>query len=110
MFDTISSDAKRLLITLYREYISRMKSGQDITSATFFGRSQDIKNHCLSDEPLANVEHWCRELSREKYLSCFFADNTAYEISLTDKTIRECEDRFKGKLVEIAKFLSNFIP
>ena len=110
MFENITSSAKRFVITLYREYISRMKSGQDITSSAFFGSSQDIKNNFFPDEPLANVEHWCRELSREKYLSCFFADNTVYEISLTDKAIRECESRFKGKLVEVAKFLSNFIP
>lgn len=53
MFENITSSAKRLVITLYREYISRMKSGQDITSSAFFGSSQDIKNNFFPDEPLA---------------------------------------------------------
>ena len=110
MFDDISSGAKRLLVTIYREYINRIKSGKDIESAVIFGSSLDLQQTLFPDETPGNVDYWCKELSRQKYLHCFFADNIAYTVTLSDKAIRECEKRFKGTLVEIAKFLSNFIP
>lgn len=110
MFDNISSGAKQVLLNLYQEYINRIKSGQDIESAVVFGSSLDIQHTFFPNETPKNVDHWCKELSRETYLHCFFADNIAYTVTLTDKAICECQNRFQGTLVEIAKFLSNFIP
>lgn len=98
MLSELTKDASKLLHTIYKTYKERIDSGMDIECAVRFGSSSEIQKELFSHASVSNVDHWCRELSRNNYLNCFYADNQAYFVSLSDKAISELEDELKNNI------------
>ena len=57
-----------------------------------------------------DVDDTCRELSRANLLNCFWADNIAYNVILSDNAIIYMENRFKNGLTEVLEFIDKIKP
>ncbi len=90
----ITKDAKRILLTLYREYLNRRDNGYARQSAAYFGDSDLLQATCFGDESREDIADFCWELQRKGYIACFPGDNLANEITLLPETIVAMEQRF----------------
>lgn len=109
MFEEMTKDSKKLLSALYKEYLSKRKSGKSKSDASIFGSSEHIQAELMPEESADDVDETCRELDRLGYLKCFYADDIAYVVTLTTKAIADMENRFKNGLVDVVQFLQGFI-
>ena len=106
----LSKDAKTVLYTLYKEYLSRRKQGISKSKAKNFDSAQHIHSTFFSDWSLENIEDTLRELGRNKFLNNYYADQTIYHCELSDHAIVTMENQKKETLLSIADFISKFIP
>lgn len=110
MFDDLTKGGKKTLALIYKRYLERLKSGIDIDHAVRCGSSRTIQEELMPDAKPADVDHWCRELGRIGYLSCYYADDIAYMVFLSDAGIRDSENKFTKGTVDVLSFLAQFIP
>ena len=110
MSATLTKDADRLLVSLYRMYLEARKAGESRADSKHIGGSEVIQAKLMPHEARDDVDELCRELSRADYLSCVFADDTIYDSYLTDAAIIVLENRFKDGLLSVLDFLSKFLP
>lgn len=106
----LSKDAKKVLYTLYSEYLSRRNSGLPKINARSFSSAAFVHENFFSDWSIDDVEESLRELGRNHYLNNFYADNTVYRCELSDSAIVIMENQKKETLLSIADFISKFIP
>ena len=110
MFDDLTNGARKTLAILYRAYTEKLKNNCDIFTSSIFGSSVSIQKNLMPNSTPENVDHWCRELHRNGYLNCLFANNIASETLLTDQAIREMENRFRKGAKEVTDFIAKLIP
>ena len=106
----LTRDSKRLLCLLYKLYLERVDNGISKSSARYMGGSEHIRQCCLPEESLENVDDSCWELLRAGMLDGFGADDMVCESELTDQAIIHMETRFQKGMKELLEFLANFIP
>ena len=104
----LTRDSEKLICVLYRNYLEQIKSGIPKSKAKSFGSSRAIHQQLCPDWLFENVDETCRELSRAELLNCFWADNIAYQVSLSDSAIIYMENRFKNGLLDVIDFLTKF--
>lgn len=109
MFDNVTKDGKELLTILYKEFLTRRKSGKSKFDAALFGGSETIQKSLLQNKLPEDVDAACRELHQLGYLDCAFYDDMADEVILTDKAISDMEHRFQNGLADVIKFIQGFI-
>ncbi len=107
---TLTKDAKTILFTLYKEYEKRKKSGTSKSKAKNFDSAKSIQENFFPKMLLEDVEDSLRELGRNGFLDNHYADNTVYFCSLSDSAIATMESQTKETLLNIADFISKFIP
>lgn len=105
----LTKGSEKLICVLYRNYLEKLKSGVPKSKAKLFGSSHTIHQQLCSDWLFEDVDETCRELSRAKLLNCFWADNIAFQVSLSDSAIIYMENRFKNGLLDVIDFLTKFI-
>ena len=105
----LSSDATKLITMLYKDYLEKRKSGIAKSQAIAFGSSHDIHERLCPDWIFEDVDDTCRELSLANLLDCFWADSIAYDVNLSQNGITFMENKFKGNLVAVTKFLADLI-
>ena len=106
----LTKDAEKLICLLYKSYLQKRKSGISKSQAACFGSSHDIHEQLCPDLIFEDVDDTCRELSRADLLNCLWADNIAYHVILSDKTIVYMENRFKNGLSEVLEFVDKIKP
>jgi len=106
----MTNDSKKILYALYKEYDQRRKNGLSRVKAKFFGSAENIQQSFFPKLLLSDVEDCLRELSREKYLDNFYADNTVYECNISERAIEKMENQSKETFLSVADFVSKFIP
>ncbi|SEV81653.1 hypothetical protein [[Clostridium] fimetarium] len=106
----LTKDADKMICILYKEFLSRRKSGLSKSSACEFGSSETVHSTLFNKQSLDDIDETLRELSRADYVSCFFADNTIYNFSITSDCIIYMENRFKTGLIEVTDFIAKLIP
>ncbi len=105
----LTKDSQKLLAILYKHYLEKRKNGFSKSDANKFGNSHDIHEQLCSEWFFQDVDDTCRELSRVGLLNCFYADNIAYYVQLTDTAIIYMETRFKNGIIGVAEFIANII-
>ena len=110
MNDALTKDAKVILCLIYKDYLSKRDSGLSKSSANHWGTSHVIHEKLIPKWSFEDVDDTCRELSRAGAIVCNWADNIAYNISISDSGIVYMENRYKNLLHEIADCISKFIP
>lgn len=106
----LSKDAQKLIHLMYKNYLEKRHSGLSKSDAAAFGSSQDIHDILLPDWLVEDIDETCRELDSADMLICFYADECAYHVSLSDSCIVYMENRFKNGLKDVLSFLAQFIP
>lgn len=102
----LTKDSDKLVCYLYREYLSRRKSGIDKSNAKHFS-FQEIHNlpiiHSWSEsDTKATIAEISRADFGKMYLDGGFMAN--------DRFIIYMENRFKKGFVELTDFIAKFIP
>ncbi len=105
----LTNDSEKLLCLLYKSYLEKRRNGTPKSNAKRFGSSHHIHKNLCPKWIFEDVDETCRELSRANMLDCLWADNIAYYVSLSDSAIVYMENRFKNGLLDVVKFLGNFI-
>lgn len=105
----LTKDSEKLICLIYKDYLEKRKSGLSKSKANSFGSSHDIHEKLCPNWIFEDVDDTCRELSRCGLLDCFWADNIAYRVTLSDSGIIYMENRFKNGLLGVIEFITNFI-
>ena len=105
----LTRDAEKLIALIYKQYLERRKNGAFREDAKSFGSSKELKDLLHLDAPIEDLDSFCYELSNYGYLSVLSADDTAYEITLTNAGIADLERRFTDGLKSVVEFLTKFV-
>ncbi len=103
----LTKDSEKLLCILYRNYLEKRNAGIIKSEAKSFGSSHNIHESLCPDWIFEDVDDTCRELSRAGMLNCFWADNIAYRVNLSETAISYMDNRFKNGLKDVIKLLTN---
>lgn len=105
----LTKDSEKLICIMYKSYLEKRKAGLPKSQANTFGSSHNIHEELCPEWIFEDVDDTCRELSRAGLLNCFWADNIAYSVNISDSGIILMENRFKNGLMGVIEFLSKFI-
>lgn len=106
--DDLTNEQKHLLISMYKEVLSRQPA-LSTEQANHFDNSDQLIELFSLDMSSDYVSELCWKLYSKEYIICYRGDDLANEISLSDKTIVYMENKFKHGLKDVLLFLSNFI-
>lgn len=109
----LTKDSDALISVLYKEYCNKRENGVSKGIAKQFGSSAEIHKSLIPKWNADDVDETCKELSRARLLECFYADNVAQHVWLSDQGIIYMENRFKNGLKDVVGHLEtirNFIP
>ena len=94
----ISKDAKEVLYQLYKEYLSRRKSGISKPQAVDFGSAESVLKALFPDWTSGNL------------LSNSYYDNKITRCELTNSAIVLMENQKKDTLKSVLDFVAKFVP
>lgn len=106
----LTKDSKKILYTLYKEYLNRREHNISKRNSKKFSSAASIQENFFPDIPLEDIEESLRELGRNDFLHNFYADNTIWECYLTDHAIALLENQNFEKFLSVADFISKFMP
>ena len=106
----MTRDAKAMLFVLYKEYKAKRKQNLSRLEAKFCGSAASIQENLFPDKLLDDIEDFLIELERLGYVENLYADATVYECYLSDLAIATMESQTTDTLLNIADFISKFIP
>lgn len=98
----LTKDADKLACTLYKEYLSKRKSGVSKSDAKYF---ESIVN-LLPDWHPDDIDETLSELKRAGFVKRYVSG----DFVLLDDLIIYMENRFKNGLTEVTDFITKFIP
>lgn len=101
----LTRDADALICSLYKAYLQDVKQGADIDDAKLFGSSKTIKNNIIPNWSIGRIDEACRELDRNEFLTCLYAEDTVMETVLLSDAIVYMEQRFKRGIDELLDYL-----
>lgn len=102
----LTKDADALICLIYKEYLSRRKTGATRDKAKRTGGSKNIHDLIAPKLSIEDVEDICRELDRAGLLNCFYADNRVYDAYLSDVGIIYMENRFMAGITSVIEYLA----
>ncbi len=106
----ISKDAKEVLYQLYKEYLSRRKSGISKPQAVDFGSAESVLKALFPDWTSGNLFSALNELKQNGYLSNSYYDNKITRCELTNSAIVLMENQKKDTLKSVLDFVAKFVP
>ncbi|PRS28772.1 MULTISPECIES: hypothetical protein [Bacillus] len=92
----LTKDSDALICILYKKYKQDIKNGSPKADARVFGSSKEIYENLTPKWSYDDVDDTCSSLHRAELVSCWYADDVAYRVELTDKGIIYMENRFKN--------------
>lgn len=111
--DNLTNDAKYLISSLYKEYVTRRNNGLTKAQAIIFVNAEDIHKNYMSEWKLEDVEFTCAELKKNDFISGRYLSNKMQYITLTTYAISQLEESFSDKVNNILTFMEkikNAIP
>lgn len=102
----LTKDADKLLCQIYAEYLKRRKNGVRKSQAIHFEAPPLLVEEFLCGEHPDDVSDLIFDLAKINFVEAYL-DASFY---LTDNAIIYMENRFKNGLIEVADFISKFIP
>jgi hypothetical protein len=107
--DDLTKDQQFLLISLYKEYLSRQPA-LDPLSANYFEDSDSLISLLNLNYSSDYVAAMCLSLLDKGYIIGCKDDDSVSELGVSDDTIIYMENRFKKNLKELVSFLTSLIP
>ncbi|APD19959.1 hypothetical protein ACB385_001140 [Staphylococcus pseudintermedius] len=105
-FETLTKDQQYILSVLYKDYLECVKSGSVKLTCNNFDSAQDIHLKYFQKLHFEDVENDLKKLKKYEFLNGIFADNTIYQVVISDKTIVYFENQFKNNLKSIIDSIS----
>ena len=102
----ITKDAEKMLVALYRVYLSRRKDGQSKQEARRYNDGYFVETDPFSKMHPTDVSDTQLELAQSGLLKVYIGG----DCELTDHAIVYLENRFKNGLNEVIAFITQFIP
>lgn len=96
----LTKNADKFLILIYNHYKSRIESGEPRKDAKLIGGLDELHDRLHIKLSLEDTLELIRELSRAKYLQVFWADSTAYFITINDSLIIYGENYIANNIKE----------
>lgn len=107
--DDLTNEQKRLLVSMYKEVLSRQPA-KSFRDANYFSSSDEVRDLFFPQSHSDDISDLCWELEGKGYILCFPGDDLANDIRLTDQSIVCLENRFKNKMSAIVDFLLRLRP
>ena len=102
----ITKDAEKMLVALYKTYLSRRKNGLSKQEACYFADDYFSTEKPFSEENCNDVNDTRIELGEAGLLRNFIGG----DCELTKPAIIYLENRFKNDLTDVLSVLAQFIP
>ena len=102
----LTKDADKLLCQIYQEYMKRRKNGAPKRQAILFDEPSCLIEGFLHGENPDDIADLIYDLAKIDFIKSYIDAS----FCLTDEAIIYMENRFKNGLLEVADFLSKFIP
>lgn len=102
----ITKDAEKMLVALYKVYLSRRKEGHSKQEASYFSDSFFSTEKPFSQENTNDVSDTRLELGQAGLLRNFIGG----DCELTKPAVIYLESRFKNGLADVLSFIAQFIP
>ena len=106
----LTKEAKTVLYHMYREYLVRRDNLVPRSRSKEFGSAESIHASLFPDFSLEDIEDVLRELDRNNYVNNLYASDTIYNCRLSDDAIMTMENQRKEVFLNVADFISKFIP
>lgn len=101
MGDDLTHESQYLLYTMYKSYLQNRKAGKLIRDSRYFD-PVELYNQQFKSYNIEDFFDLLRELDRHGYADVLYGDDELIRCSLSDKTIRAGENRFKNQLNAVA--------
>lgn len=102
----LTKDADKLVCIVYKEYLSKRKSGESKANAKHFNQDFYSGIKPLSDWHPDDIDETINELKRANFVKKYIDGGFV----LLDDFIIYMENRFKNGFAEVTDFISKFIP
>lgn len=102
----LTKDAYRLLVIMYKEYLTKRNHGVRKSDAALFGSSTQIQRAFVPRELPEDVNEYLLELEQSKYVSCLYGNDLVDEVMLTSKAIITMEQRIPNGIKQASELLS----
>lgn len=104
MGDGLTHESQYLLYTMYKSYLQNRKAGKLIRGSRYFD-PVELYNQQFKSYNIEDFFDLLREFDRHGYTDVLYGDDEPIRCSLSDKTIRAGENRFKNQLNAVADVL-----
>ncbi|MBV7391085.1 hypothetical protein KUA55_10365 [Enterococcus sp. ALS3] len=112
--DSLTNDAKYLVSSMYKEYVSRRKDKIPKKQAISFNSVKVIHETLMKEWTLEDTLFTCRELRKKDFITGLdYSENSMIMISLSTDAIALMESKFKddaGKALDFAIKIKSLIP
>ena len=112
--DNLTKDAKYLISSMYKEYLSRRKNNISKKEAVFFDSVNEIHNNLMPEWTFEDTLFTCEELKKHNLISGIgYGSEEILQINLSTEAISLLEITFKDKTESVLEFMAkikNAIP
>lgn len=106
----LTKETMSIINRLYKEYLKRRKSGISRDKARNFASAEYVKNNFFPNLSLDDIDNSIRELNQNKLMDVYYADNKIWICKLSNYGISFMEALPRDNILNIADFISKFIP
>lgn len=106
-YDSLTVEAKSVLLTFYKLYCQRIKNGESRLDAREFQNFYSVRQEYFSDwTNIDDLLDAVNELSRQKWLNNEYSNNVPTIIALNTESIAFMQTRFSRGLKQVIDELS----
>ncbi|MCI8925220.1 MAG: hypothetical protein HFI45_14705 [Lachnospiraceae bacterium] len=103
---SLTKDADLLVCCIYKEYLSRRKSGISKDDASLFENDISTISDRISSWSKEDISDTLSELKEIAFVKIYIDGS----FKITKELVIYMENRFKNGLTEVIEFISKFIP
>ena len=98
----LTKDSSKVLVLLYKEYLTKVKSGCSKSQSREFDGN---KLNFITDMHPDDIENCLEELNKNNLIET----NILGDFNLTDIAVYNMENRFKNNIKDVLSFISQFL-
>lgn len=93
-YDELTIEAKQFLLTFYKAYYKKIKSGESRDTARRFSNIYEVHEQYFSNWSVETTLDMVNELARKKWLDNLYGDDVPVRITLKTESIAKLQQRF----------------
>lgn len=106
----LTKDAQKMIFLMCKQYKKKREKGLSKYDAKSFGSAQSIQANFFPDMLLADVKDTLYELEQNNLVKNAYGSDTIYSCSISENAIVMIENQSKENFLNVADFISKFIP